>query len=129
MKAYALPASILILAVAVLASVFLFNSQSAIGSVIMGGEYDATQLTTGTTTLATLPATFGHVIVTDSSSAAGFLDVYATSSNATNSADRVLRIDLQAAEGTYVFDAAFGKGLLIDVDTSFDGSVVVTHRR
>ena len=54
MKAYTLPISIVLLATALLISVFFYNAQNAVGSVQHGGEYTPITITTGTSTAKTL---------------------------------------------------------------------------
>lgn len=128
MKTYTLSVSILILAVALFASVLIYNAQNAAGSVIMGGEYDVTELSSGTSTIYTLPGTIGSFVVASSSSKV-IISVYATSSSATSSADLLFGFDASAANGTYQYDVAVPKGILIEVPVGFNGSIDMTHRR
>lgn len=129
MKTYTLPLSIITLAVALLAGVFFYTTNQAVGSVITGGEYNATQITAaGTTTARTLFGSIGSIVMTSSSAAGGVVSFYATTSQATSTNDLIFSFDATAIEGTYQYDVAFGGGLLIDANTAFDGDLVVTHR-
>lgn len=135
MKAYALPASIIVLAAALLLAVFFYNSQSALGSVMFGGEYQSVYITStdanATTSIKTLPGSVGSVVVTEDGTA-GYIDFFATTTagqqQATSSNDLLFRVDGVAAEGTYTFDVAFGQTLMIDVSSGFDGQWTITYR-
>lgn len=126
MKTYALSASVLFLAIALLASVYFYNAQQASGSVIFGAEYQMATVTTGTSTLKTLAGTLGSVVIPNAGSA-GTIYFYATTSQATSSADQILAIDGAAAENTYTFDVGFGHGLLVE-SRGFNGTAVITYR-
>ena len=133
MKTYALSVSILILAVALLASVFFYNSQQAVGSVIMGGEYQAKEITsaTGTTTPKSISGSIGSVVVTKTGTA-GEINFYQASttatSTATTTATQIFSFDGTADEGTYTFDVSFGTGGLLVEEKGYDGEAVVTFR-
>jgi len=128
---YAFGITLVIAAIVFGAGYFAINIHKAFGSVIYGSDYEITEITTGTSSIYTLPGTLGSIIIADSSGAAGSLFVYATSShnNATSSNDLFLTFDLEAAEGTYVLDVAVPNGILLDVDASNDGDIQITHRR
>lgn len=129
MKSYALPISIIVLAIALLISVFMFNTKDAIGSVISGGEYRAVAITTtGTSTAKTLFGSIGSVVITNGGST-GSIHFYDTSSTtiATSSATEIFSVDGAAVENTYQYDVAFGSGLLIEA-RGIDGEAVVTIR-
>jgi len=127
MKIYALPVSIILLALALVASVFFFNSQPATGSVLMGGEYNVTTVTSGTSTPKSISGTLGSVVIADAGTT-GAIYFYATSTNsATSTADQILVFDGAAAENTYTFDVGFGGGLQVE-SRGFDGTAIVTYR-
>lgn len=133
MKTYALSISILALAAALLVSVILWNTQIATGSVIMGGEYSAVDVTstTGTTSPKTRAGTLGSVVV-DSVGSAGVINFYVASttatSTATTTAELIFSFDGAADEGTYTYDIGFGgAGLLIE-EKNYNGEAVVTYR-
>lgn len=129
MKAYALPVAIIALAAALVVSVFMFNAVPVESSVITGGEYQSSQVSAaGTSTLKTYPGSIGSVVLTSTSGAGGAISFYATTSQATSSADLIFSFDATASENTYVYDVAFGKGLLIEANPSFDGDAVITFR-
>lgn len=130
---YALPTSIIVLSVALVASVLLFNAMQAQGSVQVGQEYKASYLTStdaaATSTLKLAPGSVGSVVVSEDGTG-GQVDFYdmASTTAATSSADLIFSFDGVAAEGTYQYDVEFTEGLQIDVSTGFDGEVTVTYR-
>ena len=128
MKTYALPVSIFILAVSLVAIVFLFNTHNAAGSVTFGNEYRFIEVdsSTGTTSPIQRPGSIGSIVV-DEDGTAGALYFYATTSSATSSADLIFGFDGAAAETTYTYDISFGGGLLIE-ERGFDGQAVITYR-
>jgi len=127
MKTYALSVAIIVLAISLLVSVFVFNSASVVGSVQHGGEYNYSYLANaGTTTAKTLAGTLGSVVIADIGTA-GVIAFYATTSQATSSEDLMFIVDGAAIEGTYTYDVGFGGGLLID-HQAFDGVAVITYR-
>lgn len=107
---------------------FGYQSSIATASVSQGSEYDSVQVvsTTGTTTAKTLFATIGSVVVSKTGTA-GSIYFYATTSQATSSADLVFSFDGTADEGTYTYDVAVPFGLLIE-ERGYDGDAVVTYR-
>ena len=127
MKTYASPASIILLSAALVASVFFYNSQNASGSVIMGGEYIAQQVTAaGTSSPAFCRTSVGSVILT--STDAGAIYFYATTTEtATRTADLLFSFDGTATEGTYTYDVEAPGGVLIE-SRGFAGDAVVTCR-
>lgn len=133
MKSYALPVSIVLLAVALVASVFFYNSHDAMGSVISGGEYNAVQVlsTTGTTTPKSISGSIGSVVVSKTGTA-GEINFYQASttatSTATTTATLIFSFDGLADEGTYTYDVAFGTGGLLVEEKGYDGEAVVTYR-
>lgn len=128
MKTYALPVSIILLALALTVSAFVYQSQQAVGSVIWGGEYQFKNVTstTGVASLKTLPGSIGSIVV-DSAGSAGQINLYATTSTATTSSELLISFDGAAVEGTYVYDVTFGNGLLLE-EKGFNGEAVVTYR-
>lgn len=126
----ALFVSVLVLACVV--AYFVSQPQTTLGSVITGGEYNATILnTTGTSSVRTLFGSVGSVVITESASAGAqpirIYDAKATTT-ATSSLTAIIEIYGDATEGTYQFDVAVGNGVLVDVPTDFDGSAVLTTR-
>lgn len=122
---------VVITVLAVVAAYFVFNTTEA--STFPGTEYKASSIvdaTTGTSSIKRAYGSIGSIVVTDSSSAAGVIGFYDTASTtiATTSATSILNFDGVAAEGTYQFDVGFNEGLMIDVPTAFDGTVIVTYR-
>lgn len=132
MKAYILPASIIILAASLLIGSFLYTSQLAVGSVITGGEYQISQVvdaTSGTSTLRTMYGSVGSIVVENASAASRFV-LYDTASTtiATSSATVLLNFDPTAGEGTYQYDVRYNNGLMLEVGAAFDGDIVITYR-
>lgn len=127
MKAYALPASIIFLALSLIASVYFYNLHIANGSVAFGNDYTGTYIATGATSTPNCRNSIGSVTIS-SVGTTGVIAFYATSSiYATSTNDLVFSVDGAAAEGTYVYDVAIAAPLQIDA-MSFNGSAVVTCR-
>lgn len=128
----ALPFSIIVLSIALVGSVLLFNAQQAESSVWRGQEYSASQVVNATAGTSTLKATYGSIgsIVVENTSSAASLVLYDTASTtiATSSATQLLSFDVTAGEGTYQYDVEFKSGLMLDVGAAFDGDVVITYR-
>lgn len=133
MKTYALPVSIIILAASLLCAAFFYNAHLANGSVIMGGEYTAVDITstTGTTSPKTRAGTLGSVVV-DKVGSAGTINFYVASTTATSTATTtaalIFSFDGAADEGTYTFDIGFGGGGLLIEEKGYNGEAVVTYR-
>lgn len=108
------------------------SSSPAFGSVQVGQEYKLTELvdaTAGTSTLKLAPGSVGSIVVMNTSSAAKlYLFDTATTTVATTSLTQLLEFDPAAAEGTYQFDVEFTQGLMMEVGSSFDGSIAITYR-
>lgn len=132
MKTLAL--SIFTLAVTLIAAMFVYTTYLANASVITGGEYTATVLTSadvGTSTVRSLHGSIGSLVISSSSPAVGQpIRLFNTSSTtvATSTLTALVEIYPQTDEGTYQFDVAFGAGILIDVPTGFNGHAVLTSR-
>ncbi len=120
------------LAVALVAVFFAVeNVRDALGSVTVGNEYNARQLTSadvGSSTVKTFGGAIGSVVIASTSPSTGSVNFYATSTTATSSADLIFSIPANMDEGTYTYDVSFGKGLLIDVTAGFNGDYVMTWR-
>ena len=106
----------------------------AFGSVQVGGEYNATHLTSadvGTSSVKSIAGTLGSIVVSSSTNA-GVINIYqissSTSPTATSSNTLLFSFAANADEGTYTYDVAFGGGLLIDVLPTFNGNYVMTWR-
>jgi len=104
------------------------------GSVEVGGEYNANQLTSddiGSSTVKSMTGAIGQIVVA-SSSPAGAVNLYSISSStaptATSSNTLLFSFPANVDEGTYTFDVTFGGGLLIDVQPGFVGNYVMTWR-
>jgi hypothetical protein len=99
-----------------------------LGSVVTGSDYAFNQVSaSGTSTLRTRTGTLGSIVVESVSAAGGQLNIYATTSQATSSADLVLSFDATALEGTYTYDVSVANGILLEAK-NFDGDAVITHR-
>lgn len=138
MRTYLLPVSILILSVALIASVLLFNAYTANSSVIAGGEYQIVELNqttdNATTSVKTFPGSVGTINVTEVSTAGNviFYDTKITNQpqGTTTSATTTVLFTLSSTTpaGTYNYDVAFGQGLLIERQAGFNGELDVTYR-
>ena len=136
MKAYALPAAIIALAVAILAGVFFYNSLTAVGSVLVGNEYQANQLTsadassTVATTVKTRFGSIGSIVVASGSPATTltFYDTAGTATTTTSTTTILFTFNPNVDDGTYQFDVGFNRGLLVEVPSLFDGDFVITYR-
>lgn len=135
MKAYALPASIVFLALALVFGVYFYNSQQAVGSVIYGGEYQARYITSSdanaTSSLKKTVGSIGSVVITEVGSG-GDIVFYATTTagqlQATSSNDVLFKVDGAAGEGTYTYDVAFGQTVMIEVESGYNGQATITYR-
>ena len=115
------------------ASYFLFEARKAESSVTWGNDYYsfvASSTKTGTSTLRSLSGSLGSVVISSSSVPVGFVrfyDVGATTA-ATTTLREIANIAPGADEGTYVFDIAVGRGLLVEVPVAFSGNYTITYR-
>lgn len=123
-----LATSIFTLALVLMAGLFSYNTNVTDASVSQGSEYNISFVdsTTGTTTAKTLFGTLGSIVVSKGGTA-GEVNFYATTSQATSSADLIFSFDGGANEGTYTYDTAFSGGLLVE-ENGYDGELVITHR-
>lgn len=122
--------------VAVVAVLFsYFNAQLALGSTVVGNDYQLVQLTSadiGSSTVKTLSGSLGSIVVA-STSPSGALNIYYVSSSTapTATSSNTLLFSFPAGttdEGTYQYDVEFNGGLLIDVLPGFNGNYVMTYR-
>lgn len=126
MKTYALSVSILILAVAIIAGMFMYNNV-ALSSVTFGNDYVSSHITTSGTSSPGCRYSIGSVVISDAGSAGSLYFHATTTIYATSTADEIFGLDGAAAEGTYTYDAAITAPLLID-SRGFNGDAVVTCR-
>lgn len=132
-------ALVLVLTVLALGSVF-FSAPQTDASVGYGGEYTARQMTStmvGTTTLKSMAGTIGTIVVSSTSpvTTSGPVIVFydtATTTVATTSLTAKMSFGARNATtppaGDYTFDVAFGLGIFVWVDPSFNGSYTITYR-
>lgn len=121
--------------VAVVAVLFsYFNAQSALGSTVMGNDYEPFHITSadiGSSTVKSLAGSIGSIVVSSSTNS-GTINFYqvssSTSPTATSSNTLMFTFNAGADEGTYQYDVAFGGGLLIDITPGFNGNYVLTWR-
>jgi len=125
-KSVAFPMAIVVMLIGIAAlalGVYTLPEQECpLGSVEQGSEYNYRQFTGAiatTTQLKSGQGVFGSVIITeDQAGAVVFYDATSTTAYSKTNGTRIA--DLQAAltEGTYTFDVAFTKGLVME---SVDG--------
>lgn len=125
-----------VVVVAVVAVMFgLFQAQSAVGSTVVGNDYQANQITSadiGTSSVKSLSGAVGSIVVA-STSAAGAVNLYAISSStsptATSSNTLIFSFpSVTTDEGTYQFDVEFPGGILMEVQAGFNGNYIMTYR-
>jgi hypothetical protein len=118
---------------------YLMNVHNAYGSVAISGEYNSKVVTTaaGTSTLTVKPGALGSVVVTvpaASPSSGPLIAFYDTSSTtrATTTMSAFVSLGTNGGTavpaGTYTFDATASSGILMWVNPSISGSLVVTYR-
>lgn len=111
-----------------------FGQQDQFGSVAVGNDYNARQITTAdaSTTplvLKTGSGSLGSVVITVPASA-GDLKFY-NSASTTATTSSLLKLGFTAASdvaGTYTFDSEFGTGIQLDVPVGFTGQYTFTWR-
>lgn len=109
------------------------------GSIIEGQAYNSTTtdstwnaaalISGGSKVLKVGPGTFGSVIITNST--AGSFNVYdatTTVNGGIYGTTTLARIPASLAAGTYTFDSSFGRGLLIEFQSSNVASGTITSR-
>lgn len=129
------------LAFAILSVIVLtWQSQNSDASTNWGSEYNATTTTSidvGTSTLSTMAGTIGSIVVSSTSpvSAVGpYIAFYDTSSTSIATTSMVAKFSFGSRGGVtppagdYVFDVAFGQGIYMWIDPSFNGSYTITYR-
>lgn len=109
--------------------------QIASGSVITGQAYNAT--TTNSTSAGTFwqarstsnvgGCELGSVVIASTTATAGITLKNATSTSDVSSST-IAAFPANAAAGTYTFDMACKRGLIIETPTGFNGQFVVTWR-
>lgn len=114
---------------------FTGNAGVRVGSVSEGSAYNSTStLSTWSSTqrqLKTYGGVLGSVIISSSTPS---LPTTATMRfmNATSTTDvsstTIANFGYQTSAGTYTFDAAFSRGLIVETGAGFDGSYVITSR-
>jgi hypothetical protein len=110
------------------------NEGVALGSVMQGGEYNAT--TTISTSAGThwvarsvtsgSSCTLGSIIV--ASSSATTFTIWNATSTTDVSSTTITTLKASVGEGTYTYDIVCSRGLVIETPASFDGSYTVTYR-
>jgi hypothetical protein len=106
------------------------KAEPAIGSVIQGSEYQATttvymQAGTQRRILANA-GTVGSIVV--ASSSATTFKVWDATSTTDIASTTVVHFVASPTMGTYTFDVALTRGLVIELPTGFNGSYTVTYR-
>lgn len=107
-------------------------TDNARGSIATGDGYQASQqIAAGTTTLKTRGGSIGSVVISNAG-ATGKVIFYDTAGNnsTTTSATTTTLFSVAAAsvENTYVYDVSFVRGLLVEVQSGFDGDYVITYK-
>lgn len=125
------------LSIIAILSFFVINAEAG---VPYGNEYQATLVNVsdvGTSSVKSMAGTIGNIVVasTSGASTAGpYIAFYDTASTtiATTSMTAKLEFGAEGATtppaGDYTFDVAFGQGIYMWVDPSFNGSYTVTYR-
>jgi hypothetical protein len=126
------------LAVAIVLAIgfyFISQSQVAVGSVTQGNEYNATTTTSadvGTSSVKSMAGSISSIIIASTSpTTVDPIRIFDTASTtlATSSLTAILEIPTAGTTGTsYVYDVAFGKGILIDIPLDFNGHYTITYR-
>lgn len=103
-------------------------------SVTFGNDYKSVEITSANAStspliIATSPGSFGSIIVASSSSATQYFRVY-DNAQSTSSATSTRLVSMTAVDtpGTYTFDIAPKRGLVLDVPVGFNGDYVITYR-
>ena len=130
-----------ILAFLMIATLFYFTiikSDTQIGGVTVGNEYNGTTTFPTNGTFGTLKVGTGALgSVTITGAAAGIFSLYdatttdvtkRTDTVATSSLVKVANFPTSAAAGTYVFDRVFNLGLLFVQDQGTQGTSTITWR-
>lgn len=120
---------------------FVFsNAQKTDASSFPGTGYNARQIVStnvGTTSIKSISGEIGSIVISSTSPVAtvgtmmAFYDT-ASTTQATSTMTAVFTLGAKGAvtppAGTYTFDVAFGKGIQVWVDPSFNGSYTITYR-
>lgn len=128
----------------VLASIVAYLSYQnfpAFGGVPQGSEYNATLINSsdvGTSSIKSMNGVLGSIVVASTSpvgSGVGpYLAFYDTASTTVSTSSLTAKVSFGGAgattppAGTYEFDVAFGSGIYLWVNPSFNGSYTVTYR-
>jgi hypothetical protein len=113
----------------VAASVLVVRQDVALGSVVVGNEYNATNTATmaaGPRLLRTGPSVLGSVVV--SSSSATTFKVWNATSTLDIASTTPVQFVASPANGTYTFDASFERGIVVELPAGYNGSYTVTWR-
>jgi len=121
--------TLFIIALAVLALVWQ-TPNSAVGSVMPGGEYMATTtsgVAAGIKSVApNKVVTLGSVVI--ASSTTGTMTIKNATSSIDTASTTVITFPANATPGTYTFDADLTRGLFVELGTGFAGDYVITYR-
>lgn len=104
------------------------------GSVVVGGEYQATTtLNMGTnkhqliqSAYQSSSVTLGSIII--ASSSATTIKIWNATSTTDTASTTLGTIKAAAGEQTLTFDAIMTRGLVLEIPTGFNGNFIITHR-
>lgn len=107
---------------------------NTLGSVVQGGEYQATTTSTMGTNKHQLiqsaynssSVTLGSIVV--ASTSATTIKVWNATSTTDIASTTLGTLKASVAEGTYTFDLILTRGLILEIPTGFNGNYIITHR-
>ena len=117
----------LVLSMAVL--VFVYQYNTATGSVFVGNEYLSTTTATMSGGVSIAPnkqITIGSIVV--ASSSVGTLEVRDATSTTDTASTTFTVLKASIGEGTYTYDVRLKRGLAVELGSGFDGDYVITFR-
>jgi len=112
---------------------YIVNTDKALAGVQVGSEYNyATTTSTQSghklvkSTTNTSVCTLGSVVI--ASSSASQFTIWNATSTTDVASSTITTFEANAAEGTYAFDVACTRGIVVAPATGFNGNVVTTYR-
>ncbi len=99
-------------------------------SVLRGGEYFATTTTDMAVVMNQIVSnrvtTLGSIVIASSSDTA--FRIWNATSTRDSASTTLATLEPNASEGTYTFDVVMTRGLILELPTGSDGSIVTTFR-